>query len=128
MRNFGKGAKRIPGKVIEIISPRNFEVKVGDTLWKRREEQLRPRLIPEKQCSEQICAPQVSEQNEMTHPITNEVPVSTPPLTPTKITESSKSTQGIHSPAIDPEPITPARPQDSDREDLSTTNPLSWIY
>ena len=113
---FWKGAKWIPGKVIEIISPRKFEVQVGDTLWKRHEEQLRPRLMPEKQYSEQICEPQVSEQNEMTYPITNEVPVSTPPFTPTKITESSKSTQGIDTPEIDPEPTTPPRPQDADRK------------
>ena len=124
MRNFGKGAKWIPGKVIEIISPRKFEVQVGDTLWKRHEEQLRPRLMPEKQYSEQICEPQVSEQNKMTHPTTKEVPVSTPPFTPTKITKSSKSTQGIDTPEIDPEPTTPPRPQDADREDLSTTTPL----
>ena len=80
--------------------------------------------MPEKQYSEQICEPQVSEQNEMTYPITNEVPVSTPPFTPTKITESSKSTQGIDTPEIDPEPTTPPRPQVADREDLSTTTPL----
>ena len=52
----------------------------------------------------------------MTYPITNEVPVSTPPFTPTKITESSKSTQGIDTPEIDPEPTTPPRPQDADRK------------
>ena len=55
---------------------------------------------------------------------TNEVPISTPPSTPTKNTESSKSTQEIDTPEIDPEPTTPPRPQDADRQDLSTTNPL----
>ena len=33
VRNFGKGAKWIPGKIFGITSPRNFEVQVGDTLW-----------------------------------------------------------------------------------------------
>ena len=94
-------------------------------MWKPHEEQLRPRLIPEKQCSEQICEPLVSEQNEMVNPKTNEVPVSTPPLTPTKNTELSKSTQEIDTPEIDPKSTTPPRPQDADRQDLSTSTPLS---
>ena len=124
VRNFGKGAKRIPGEIIGITSPRNFEAQFGDILWKRHEEQIRPRLIPEKQCSEQICKPLVSEQNEMTNQKINKVTVSNPPLTPTKNTESSKSTQEIDIPEIDPEPTTPPRPEDADKQDLSTTTPL----
>ena len=50
----------------------------------------------------------------MTYPITNEVSISTPAFTPTRNTELSKSTQ----------PTTPPRPQDPDREDLSTKTPL----
>lgn len=47
VRNFGKGARWIPGIIIKIISPRNYEVQVGDVVWKRHEEQLRPRYIPQ---------------------------------------------------------------------------------
>ena len=34
VRNFEKGGKSISRKGIEIISLRNFEVQVGDTLWR----------------------------------------------------------------------------------------------
>ena len=36
--NFGKGAKWIPGTVVGTVSPRNFKVQVGDTIWKRHQE------------------------------------------------------------------------------------------
>ncbi|CAB4035288.1 Hypothetical predicted protein, partial [Paramuricea clavata] len=39
-RNFGKGARWLPGVITKIISPRNCDVKVGDVMWKRHEEQL----------------------------------------------------------------------------------------
>ena len=45
-RNFGRGARWLPGVIVKIISPRNYDVKVGDVMWKRHEEQLRPRHIP----------------------------------------------------------------------------------
>ncbi|XP_015748172.1 PREDICTED: uncharacterized protein K02A2.6-like [Acropora digitifera] len=48
VRNFGKG-------------PRNFNVQVGDTLWKRHEEQLRPRLIPADQCIDREVEQQKSD-------------------------------------------------------------------
>ena len=51
----------------------------------------------------------------MANPKTNEVPVSTPPSTPTKNTEWSKSIQEIDTQKIDPEPTTPPRPQDADK-------------
>ncbi|XP_044165235.1 uncharacterized protein K02A2.6-like [Acropora millepora] len=50
VRNFGKGAKWVPGRITETVSPRNFNVQIEDTLWKRHEEQLRPTLIPTDQC------------------------------------------------------------------------------
>jgi hypothetical protein len=50
--NFGKGAKWIPGHIISVVSPRNYEVQVLDTVWKRHEEQLRSRYIPSAQCSD----------------------------------------------------------------------------
>ena len=46
VRNFGKGARWIPGSILKIISPRNYEVEIGDVIWKRHEEQIRPRYIP----------------------------------------------------------------------------------
>ena len=50
VRSFGKGAKWVPGRITETVSPRNFNVQVGDTLWKRHEEQLRRTLNPADQC------------------------------------------------------------------------------
>ncbi|XP_028418458.1 uncharacterized protein LOC114543815 [Dendronephthya gigantea] len=52
-RNFGKGPRWIPGVVIRIISPRNYDVQVSDVVWKRHEEQLRPRQIPSFENAEQ---------------------------------------------------------------------------
>lgn len=45
-RNFGQGNRWSHGKVVEIISPRNYKVQVGDVIWKRHEEQLRNRFVP----------------------------------------------------------------------------------
>ncbi|CAB4041554.1 Hypothetical predicted protein, partial [Paramuricea clavata] len=53
-RNFGKGARWLPGVIVKIISPRNYDVKVGDVMWKRHEEQLRPRHIPSFENAEQL--------------------------------------------------------------------------
>ena len=33
VRNFGKGAKWIPGTIVGTVSPRNFEVHVGDIYY-----------------------------------------------------------------------------------------------
>ncbi|KAL8574425.1 hypothetical protein ACOMHN_020408 [Nucella lapillus] len=44
--NFGKGSKWIPGTIIKVLSPRNFDVQVGDVMWKRHQDQLWPRQIP----------------------------------------------------------------------------------
>ena len=42
-------------------SPRNYDVQVGDVVWKRHEEQLRPRYIPTTQYTE-------SKQSELNNP------------------------------------------------------------
>ena len=42
-------AKWVPGTIIGTISPRNYDVQVGDVVWKRHEEQLRTRFIPSNQ-------------------------------------------------------------------------------
>ena len=44
--NFGRGAKWLPGIVLKACSPRNYEVQVGDVVWKRHSSQLRARFIP----------------------------------------------------------------------------------
>ena len=59
MRNFGEGAKWIPGTIVETVSPRNFEVQVGDIIWKLHQEQLRPRFIPSTLGSELAREPQL---------------------------------------------------------------------
>ncbi|XP_015774284.1 PREDICTED: uncharacterized protein LOC107352468 [Acropora digitifera] len=61
VRNFGKGAKWVPGRITETVSPRNFNVQIGDTLWKRHEEQLRPTLIPTDQCIDREVEQQKSD-------------------------------------------------------------------
>ena len=61
MRNFGKGAKWVPGRITETVSPRNFNAQVGDTLWKLHEEQLRPRIIPTDQCTDRGVEQQKSD-------------------------------------------------------------------
>ena len=45
-----KNAKWLPGRNTETGSARNFNVQVGDKLWKRYEEQLRH--IPTHQCTD----------------------------------------------------------------------------
>jgi len=45
-RNYGKGSRWVPGKIVGVISPRNYDVQVGDVIWKRHEEQLRTRYVP----------------------------------------------------------------------------------
>ena len=61
VRNFGKGAKWVRGRITETVSPTNFNVQVGDTLWKRHEEQLRPTLIPADQCIDREVEQQKSD-------------------------------------------------------------------
>ena len=45
-KNFGKGANWIPGKIIEILSPKSYLIQVKDVVWKRHVDQLRIREIP----------------------------------------------------------------------------------
>lgn len=41
--NYGKGLRWLPGKIITVISPRSYQVQVNNSLFKRHEEQMRPR-------------------------------------------------------------------------------------
>lgn len=80
VRNFGKGAKWVPGRITETVSPRNFNVQVGDTLWKRHEEQLRPRLIPADQSIDREVEQQKSDVLGSSQLLLDDVPTSTPYL------------------------------------------------
>ena len=80
VRNFGKGAKWVPGRITETVSPRNFNVQVGDTLWKRHEEQLRPRLIPADQCIDREVEQQKSDVLGSFQTLLDDVSISTPYL------------------------------------------------
>ena len=80
VRNFGKGAKLVRGRITETVSPRNFNVQVGDTLWKRHEEQLRPRLIPADQCIDREVEQQMSDVLGSSQTLLDDVSTSTPYL------------------------------------------------
>ena len=76
--NFGKGAKWVPGRITETVTPRNFNGQVGDTLWKRHEEQLRPRLIPADQCIDREFKKQMSDVLGSSQTLLDDVSTSTP--------------------------------------------------
>ena len=80
VRNFGKGAKWVPGRITETVSPRNFNVQVGDTLWKRHEEQLRPRLIPTEQCTDRAVEQLKSDFLGSPQTLLDDVSITTPHL------------------------------------------------
>ena len=80
VRNFGKCAKWVPGRITETVSPRNFNVQVGDTLWKRHEEQLRPRLIPADHCIDREVEQQMSDVLGSSQTLLDDVSISTPYL------------------------------------------------
>ena len=90
VRNFGKGAKWVPGRITEIVSPRNFNVQVGDTLWKRHEEQLRPRRIPTDQCTDRESEQQKPDVLGSSQTLLDDVSTTTSHLT------SPVETEGEH--------------------------------
>ena len=112
VRNFGKGAKWIPGTIVGTVSPRNFEVQVGDIIWKRHQEQLRPRFIPSTLGSELVRAPQLPEQTEGLTPVVREGPVTTPTLSQPK-----EATPVLDTPALDSMADAFSSPQDSSVRD-----------
>ena len=76
VRNFGKGAKWIPGTIVEV--------QVEDIIWKRHQEQLLPRFIPSTLGLELAREPQLPEQTEGLTPVMGERPVTTPTLSQPK--------------------------------------------
>ena len=112
MRNFGKGAKWIPGTIVGTVSPRNFEVQVGYITWKRHQEQLRPRFIPSTLGSELIREPQLPEQTEGLTPVMEERPITTPTLSQPK-----EAMPVLDTPAMDNMAGASSSPQDSSVRD-----------
>ena len=53
-KSFGRGAKWVPGIIIEIISPKSYMVQIKDVIWKRHEDQLKHRKIPEIENKEKV--------------------------------------------------------------------------
>ena len=81
VRNFGKGAKWIPGVVTGTVSPRNYDVQVGDVVWKRHEEQLRPRYIPTAQYTESKQSEHQQPERDLFSPV---LPETAPDIDPTR--------------------------------------------
>ena len=79
VRSFGKGAKWVPGRIMRTVSPRNYDVQVCDTLWKRHEEQMRPRRIPTEQCFMLMREPQVLEPRDISTSVRDDMPITTSP-------------------------------------------------
>ena len=86
-RNFGKGAKWVICRITKIVSPRNFNVQVGDTLWKRHEEQLRPRHIPTDQCTYRESEKQKPDVLGSSQTLLDDLSTTTPHLTSAVETE-----------------------------------------
>ena len=125
VRNLGRGAKWVSGR---IMSPRNCDVQIGDTLWKRHAEQMRPRLIPTEQCFELMRELQVSEPRDILTSVRDDMPITTSSPASTKEAEASKPIPVVDTPTIDPEPNvtpTPERPfmQDSNPPTLLPEKP-----
>ena len=89
---------------METVSPRNYDVQVGDTVWKRHEEQMRPRLIPTEQWSELMRERQVLEPRDISTSVRDDMPTTTSPPASTKVTEASKPLPVVDTPAVNPEP------------------------
>lgn len=124
VRNFGKGAKWVPGRITGTVSPRNFDVQVGDTLWKRHEEQLRPRLIPTTQCSELLHESPILESVERPPLKLDNAPIiPTPPLT-TAEKEAEETTLPNDIPVLNSASEVTLKSQDMYTQDSKSSQPL----
>ena len=104
VRNFGKGAKWIPGTIVEV--------QVEDIIWKRHQEQLLPRFIPSTLGLELAREPQLPEQTEGLTPVMGERPVTTPTLSQPK-----EAMPVLDTPAMDSMADTFSSTQDSSVRD-----------
>ena len=111
MHNFGRGAKWVPGRIIGTVSPRNYDVQVGDTLWKRHGEQLHPRLVPQMQCSKLVHELEVPEPMDISSSVRDDMPITTSPPAVTKETEASKPIPVVNTLVINSEPDVIPKPQ-----------------
>ena len=108
VRNFGKGAKWVPGRITETVSPRNFNVQVGDTLWKRHEQPIRPRHIPTDQCTDRESEQQKCDVLGSSQTLLDDVSTTTPHLT------SPIETQGEHIASIPDASMLKSVPRDAE--------------
>ena len=44
----------MPGKIVDIISPKSYLIQVKDVMWKRHTDQLKHRFIPLEQCTGEL--------------------------------------------------------------------------
>ena len=63
------------------VSPRNYDVQVGDLVWKRHEEQLRPRYIPTAQYTESKQSEHQQPERDLFSPV---LPETAPDIDPTR--------------------------------------------
>ena len=47
----------VPGVILSVLSPVNYQVQVEDVVWKRHRNQLRPRSVPLSELKEQSSSP-----------------------------------------------------------------------
>ena len=100
------------------------DVQVGDTQWKRHEEQLRPPLMPQMQCSQFVREPQVPEPMGISTSVRDDTSITTSPPVVTKETETSKPLPVVNTPAINSEPNITPKPQHPFTEDSTPPTPL----
>ena len=53
--NFGRGPRWIPAVIIHVHSPLSYDVQVeGEVIWKRHQDQLRPRSVTASNCAANV--------------------------------------------------------------------------
>ena len=111
VRNFGKGAKWIPGTIVGTVSPRNFEVQ-SETL---SGNDIKNNYVHDSYLHTRVrvssCAP-ATWANWRVDPVVRERPVTTPTLSQPK-----EATPVLDTPALDSMADAFSSPQDSSVQD-----------
>ena len=95
--NFGRhGAKWLPGLVVSVLRPMNYQIQVDDAIWKRHRNQLRSRTVATSILPD-LKPPDVVVPTTTTTPYVA-VPVAADSATPS-------STIPIRQPATQPQPV-----------------------
>lgn len=121
--NYGvHGAKWIPGVVVSVISPLNYQVQVGDVLWKRHRNQLRMRSM---QLSELQASSAEYQQPESTVPTTaaqlDAWVAQHRPMAETDVNQSAPSTpQSLQQPRVSTSPDDESAPDVQPSEGSAT--------